>query len=148
MSKIQSIKTGCENVIQATLGPTYSRLDNIIKIDKNKFASEPLRWGLRHDTADEVSGNTKANTIAYGFVLTLTDSYVTEEFGDSEIIDKQTQMIGLFEEINRQLILQYAGCPGIAHHVGTFAILASFALHEDKIVVVEGSFKVRTQIDL
>jgi len=146
MSNISTIKTGIETVVQATLGSTYSKLDNVIKIDQNRFSSEPLRWGLRPAPSNEVAGNTQANTLAYSFVLTLTDNYVSDALGDSEVIDKMVTIIGKTEDIYKALVMQKAGVPSIVRLVGSFSVKDVFVLHKDKIIIVECSFETRTQI--
>jgi hypothetical protein len=146
MSNISTIKAGIESVVQATLGAEYSKLEHIIKIEQNRFNSEPHRWGLRPAPSKEVEGNTQAHTLAYSFALTLTDSYISDSCGDAEVVEKMTELMGLFEDIYKQLVIQKAGAPSIVRLVSGFAISDVFALKKDKIIIVESRFDVRTQI--
>jgi hypothetical protein len=80
----------------------------------------------------------------------LTDEYITDVEGDDAVITKMITLMGKLEDVFKALTVNKCGAPTIVRNVSGFAIDESMIFREpmkDRIIVVEGRFTVRSQID-
>jgi hypothetical protein len=151
MSNISTIMTGIETTVQAALGTSYKKLDHILNVEKNKWKECVKRWGVLPGSAENTKGVTQANTLDHGFRIILTDEYISDILGDAGIITKQIALMGEMETVFKKLVNDKCGAPSIVRFVGEFAIDESMIFREpikDKVIIVEGRFTVRSQINL
>jgi len=150
MSNISTIMSGINSVTQAALGAQWKPLEHIVQIEKNKWKGCTSRWGVLPGGADEASGVTQANTLSHTFRIVLTDEFITDVEGDSSVISKMITLMGKLEDVFKALTKNKCGAPAIVRNVSGFAIDESMVFREpmkDRIIVVEGKFVVRSQID-
>ena len=119
-------------------------MTHVLDLKKNKFNTASSRYGVIPQAQTEVSGTTQSNTIDQTFSIVLTDSYISSALSDGPIISKIVDLMGKFEEINKNLVLQKAGVPSVLN-VGTFSINESLIIDEDKLIIIEGSVVVRSK---
>ena len=146
MSNISTIFSGIKTVIQAKLGSTYSELSHVVDLSKNSFYSLSTRYGVMPQGSKEQSGVTVANTLDQGFKIILTDEYVSDTIEDASIIAKQVALIGLFEDIFRELVRTKCGAPSVVMFVGDFAIEECYLIEKQKIIIVEAHVNVRSRV--
>lgn len=144
MSNTLAILAGIKNIVSATLGVSYSELTHVLSLEKNRFDGASQRYGVIPQAQSETSGTTQANTIDQTFAIVLTDSYISSALTDSGIIDKIVELMGKFEDINKQLVIQKAGVPSVLF-VGDFAISEALVVEEDKLIIIEGRVNVRSK---
>jgi len=150
MSNISTIMSGVKSVTQTALGTSWKPLEHIVAIEKNKWKNCTSRWGVLPSGADEAQGVTHANTLSHTFRIVLTDEYITDVEGDDAVITKMITLMGKLEDVFKALTVNKCGAPTIVRNVSGFAIDESMIFREpmkDRIIVVEGRFTVRSQID-
>ena len=148
MSNTSTLMTGIKARVQAALGSTYSPLTHVLSLDKNSFTGADKRWGVLPGAADETSGNTQANTMEQSFRVFLTDSYITSEYDDDGLVSKIVDMMGLTETVYKDLVNTKCGAPSVVRLVSGMAVSDSLIWEDEKIIVCEFGFRVRSQVSL
>jgi hypothetical protein len=148
MSNTSTLMSGIKARVQAALGVSYSPLTHVLSLDKNSFTDADKRWGVVPGPSDEVSGNVGNNTMEQSFRVFITDSYITSEYGDSEIVDKIVAMVGLSETVYKDLVNTKCGAPSVVRLVSGMSVNDSLIWEEEKIIVCEFGFRVRSQVSL
>jgi len=145
-STLSSIFNGVKGVVSSTLPSDYVELSHVYDIKKNKFTGAEKRFGVIPRQVAEAPGVTKANTLEQEYSMLLTDSYISIVGGDSGIIDKIIELQGLFESVFTQLVVQKAGNPNCLL-VSDFSVGEALVVQEEKLIIIEGSVKVRYRVN-
>jgi hypothetical protein len=145
-SVIESVDTGLQNVIQTTLGSSYSRLTHEFHIEENTFTGSAKRWGLVPISAPNTDGNNRAVSLNYEFEIILTDEYVTTTFGEDAVRAKMVEMFGQFESLWKDLANKKGEVSQHARMLSGFSVDKVLWLEEQKIIAGYGSFAVMVQL--
>jgi hypothetical protein len=143
---MSDVISGLRTVIQDSLGTDYSRLTHEFHIDKNVFIGASKRWGLVPTSAPQRDGNNRTVTVDLEFEVTLTDEYISSEYEEQALIEKQIEMFGEFEDLWKNLANKKGMVSQHARLIDGFSVERMILMEEEKIIVGYGSFFVKVQI--
>jgi|SRR6056297_4154836 len=143
---ILDIYNNIKTLIADTLSSDHKELSHVFDIAQNKFQGSSKGYGLLPNSANEIAGETQANTMSQGFKIILTDSYISNNLSDAELTTKTLQMIEATETIFKELVLKKCGSPAMIQNVLNFAVESAVIAKEDKVILVEATFDVRIKI--
>ena len=138
-SDLTTIMTGLNTRVAAVL-PTYSVLDFVYNIEKNKFNKGTSRYGIMPLDAIEVSGVTKHYTLDQRIKIVLTSGYKTDQLADTDLSSKIKTLMDLCHDIYNDLYSNRAGSPSLVMNIHEIAIDEPIIVETDKVVVVSMSF--------
>jgi len=148
MSNTSVLMDGIKARVQAVLGSSYSPLSHVYNLEKNSFSGADKRFGVLPGATTEVGGNVQNNTVDQGFRVFITDGYITSEYDDSAVVSKIVDMIGLTEALYKDFVKTKCGAPSVVRLVSGMSVNDSLIWEDEKIIVCEMSFIVKSQVSL
>ena len=147
-SNVGTIYTNLKNLVGTTLGSSFQELTHTLRLEKNKFGTTAKRYGVRPASVNEVQGQTRSNTVTQAFEIILTESYVSENISDNDLMTKILSLMGKFEDLHKAIINEKGGSPSVFINCVNMSIDNAILVPEEKVIVVQGTFNVLSRVSL
>jgi hypothetical protein len=122
-------------------------LTHTLRIEDNKF-SEGMRFGVLPRGSKESKGVTNNLTSDYVFSIILTQTYITSNITDEDIIQKVLTLTSQFELIFKNVFTSKMKAPDIVIALNDFDISEALLLEKEKTIIVEGNLSVKSYFNM
>jgi len=145
MSNLSTVLASIESLVKGVT--SYTELTHILDISLNKF-SVGKRFGVVPRRVEQNNSGTMRITQDYFFSIILTDTYISQNLNDKEIVEKAVDLMEMFDSIHKECANTKCNQPSIVMLVDGFDITEPVILLKEKTIIIESVMKVKCNYSL
>lgn len=142
---ISTLYTNLKTDIQNYLGSEWKALPHMMDVSENQALRQSKCWSCFTGSIGEVNGQTGLWHGDLEISVDLADHWASSVQGDSPIVQRfvemQDKMLGLFAHLVKTKIQS----PDIVVNISGLNVSEPLLLKKEKVLVLEGTFKVRVR---
>jgi len=146
---VEQINDSLTSEIATALGATYSELDFIWDVSKNRFNQNEKRYGVRPMAMESTNQINKKYSVDQGFEVIVTTDYYNREDDESQraaVFEVYDQMDIIIKNIHKKK----AGLPSLVFNTMPFSVDEIEFLEDDgsTVAVLRAQFIINYRADL